>query len=225
MPIHDLPEFRDKTRVFEDRSDAARVLARMIEELRGSNALVMAIPTGGVPVAADIARELDLPLDVAVVSKITFPWNPEAGYGAVAFDGTVNLHEGMIFNMGLMETDISQGKQRTLEKVRRRLRLFRGDRPFPELKARAAVLVDDGLASGMTMETAVEALQRGGAERIVVAVPTGHEAALQRVSSKVDEVFCANVRGGWGFAVADAYRQWADVGESEALEILSRRVG
>jgi putative phosphoribosyl transferase len=223
MPIHDLPEFRDKTRVFEDRSDAARVLAKMIEDLRGSNAVVMAIPTGGVPVAAGIAEDLGLPMDVAVVSKITFPWNPEAGYGAVAFDGTVNLHEGMIFNMGLVETDISQGKQQTLEKVRRRLDAFRGDRPFPDLRERTVVLVDDGLASGMTMETAVEALHRAGAKHVVVAVPTGHEAALQRVSDKVDEVFCANVRGGWGFAVADAYRRWTDVRESEAQEILSRR--
>ncbi len=225
MPVHDLPELREKTRVFEDRNEAGRLLAGMLAALRGSATLVLAIPAGGVPVAAQVAEALDLPLDVAVVSKITFPWNPESGYGAVAFDGTVKLQQGMIFNMGLVETDISQGKQQTLDKVRRRLKDLRGQRPFPELKGQTVVLMDDGLASGMTMETAVEALQRAGAERIVVAVPTGHEAAVQRIAEKVDDVFCANVRGGWGFAVADAYRHWTDVREHEALEILNRVSG
>jgi putative phosphoribosyl transferase len=225
MPIHDIPEFRDRTHVFENRGDAALVLASMLEELRRSNAMVMAIPNGGLAVGAGIARELELPLDVAVVSKITFPWNPEAGYGAVAFDGTVKLHESMIFHMGLVETDVSQGKHQTLEKVHRRLETLRGNRPLPELKSRTVVPVDDGLASGMTMETATEALQRAGAERIVVAVPTGHEPALQGLAGKVHEIYCANIRGGWGFAVADAYRHWTEVRDNEALEILNSMRG
>jgi putative phosphoribosyl transferase len=221
MSIHDLPDLREQVGVFEDRADAGAVLANMLQPLRGADALVLAIPSGGVPVAAVVAESLDLPLDVAVVSKITFPWNPEAGYGAVAFDGTVRLHEGMIFNMGLVEPDISQGKQQTLDKVQRRLEALRGERPFPPLTGRTVILVDDGLASGMTMETAVEALRKAGVQGIVLAVPTGHEAAVQRLADKVDDVYCPNIRGGWGFAVADAYRHWTDVRENEALEILS----
>jgi len=221
MPLHEVPEFHDKTQVYQDRQHAGQVLAGLLQSYRGGDALVLAVPTRGIPIAAPLAQSLGLPLDVAVVSKITFPWNPEAGYGAVAFDGTVNLHQGLIDDMGLIEPEISKGIRLTRETVEDLAKLLRGERPFPDLNGRTVLLVDEGIASSITMETAIEALKRIGARSIIVAVATGYETSLQRLAREVDEVYCPNVRGGWGYEVAQAYRRWAEVTDSEAARIIA----
>lgn len=216
------PELRDRAAVFPDRRHAGRAVADMLSGYRDSEATILAIPSGGVPVAIEIAERLDLPLDVAVVSKITLPWNSEAGYGAVAFDGSVQLNEGLVRALGLGKTEVEKGIEATREKVRRRLKRLRADEKPPDLRRRAAIIVDDGLASGYTLLTAVEAVRSAGADFIVVAVPTGHTSSLARVSGEADEVYCANIRGGSRFAVADAYEEWRDVAEDEAAEMLRR---
>jgi putative phosphoribosyl transferase len=218
--ISDLLQLRNRIGVFRDRADAGKVLAGMMESYHNVNAIVLAIPAGGVPVGAMIAKKLELPLDVAVTTKITLPWNPEAGYGAVAFDGTVKLNEGLISYLGLSHREIRQGIERTTQKVRQRLKSLRGDRPLPELSGRTVVLVDDGLASGFTMRTAVEALHKAQAEQIVVAVPTAHQESLGHLIQEVDVIYCPNIRSGWSFAVADAYQYWSDMEEKEIEEIL-----
>jgi putative phosphoribosyl transferase len=213
------PELKEKIRVFRNRVQAGEVLAEMLESFRNSDSLVLAIPSGGVPVGAAMARALSLPLDVAVVSKITLPWNTEAGYGAVAFDGTIRLNEDLLSHLRLSPEQIETGKALTMEKVHRRLEKFRKGRPFPDLSNRKVILVDDGLASGFTLLTAVEALKKAGASSLIVAVPTGSQTAILKVSRRVEALYCANIRSGWGFAVASAYRRWTDVPEEEALEI------
>jgi putative phosphoribosyl transferase len=218
--ITDLPRLRNRIGVFRDRSEAGKVLAGMMESYRNSNAIVLAIPAGGVPVGAIIAEKLELPLDVAVTSKITLPWNPEAGYGAVAFDGTVKLNEALISYLGLSHREIRQGIERTTQKVQQRLKALRGDHPLPEFSGRPVILVDDGLASGFTMRTAVEALHKAQAEQIVIAVPTAHQESLGHLIHEVDVIYCPNIRSGWSFAVADAYQYWSDMEENEIEKIL-----
>ncbi|UCC66583.1 MAG: phosphoribosyltransferase [Deltaproteobacteria bacterium] len=212
-------EFRERSRVFRDRTHAGQILAEMLESFRNEDAMVMAIPAGGVPVAAVIAEKLHLPLEVAVVSKITLPWNTEAGYGAVAFDGTVRLNEDLLSQIRLTEREIQQGMDQTYQKVLTRVKKFRGNRAFPDLSRRPPILVDDGLASGFTLLVAVEALRKSGAQHIIVAVPTGHWSALQRTAREVEVVYCANIRSGWSFAVADAYERWWDMDEEEVARI------
>ncbi len=220
--IVDLENLRHRAPVFADRTEAGRVLAGMLQEYRGSDAWILAIPAGGVPVAAEVARALGLPLDVAVVSKILLPWNTEAGYGAVAFDGTVQLNQALVEQLGLSAQEVAQGVAETWAKVERRLARLRGGRPFPSLAGRPVILVDDGLASGFTMTTAIEALRRAGVSEIAVAVPTGHVQAARRVACCADRLYCANLRSGPSFAVADAYRYWYDVPEEEALALLGQ---
>lgn len=217
--VVDLPELRDRIGVFEDRAEAGRQLASMMEDLRGTDALVLGIPAGGVPVAAPLAAELELQLDVAVVSKITLPWNTEAGYGAVAFDGTVRINEPLRGRLSLSGEDVEEGIEATREKVQRRVLELRGERPLPDVSGRTVVLCDDGLASGFTMMTAVEAVREAGPERVIVAVPTAHTESIRRIIADVDCLYCCNMRGGGRFAVADAYRNWRDVplGEAKAL--------
>jgi putative phosphoribosyl transferase len=218
--IFDLPELSNRGQVFYDRAHAGAVLAGMLEDLRGTDALVFAIPAGGVPVAAKVVQQLNLPLDLAVVSKITLPWNTETGYGAVAFDGTVRLNQELIAALELQPGVVENGIAKTRAKVERRVRQLRGDRRLPDVTHHTVVLIDDGLASGFTMLTAVDAVRRLGAEKIIVAVPTGHASAVTRMSKKVDSLYCPNIRKGLSFAVADAYVQWTDVEEATVVEIL-----
>jgi predicted phosphoribosyltransferase len=221
--VRELQQLRERVWVFRDRAHAGEVLAGLLGDHCGADALILAIPAGGLPVAAALADALRLELDVAPVSKITLPWNTESGYGAVAFDGTVRLNQPLLERLGLTEQQVQDGIAGTRDKVLRRVERFRGQRPFPELADCACVLVDDGLASGFTMLTAVEALRKAGAKKLLVAVPTGHSRSVDRLLALVDGLFCANVRSGLSFAVADAYERWYDVGEEEALQLLNAR--
>jgi predicted phosphoribosyltransferase len=215
--IHYLPRLRECKSVFLDRTHAGRCITDMIKE---SDAVVMGIAAGGIPVAAVVARALGLSLDVAVVSKITLPWDTEAGYGAVAFDGSLRLDDALIVRSGLSRDQVQAGIDKTRIKVTERVRRLRRGKPMSKLSNKTVIVVDDGLASGYTIQVAVEALARCGVERIIVAVPTGHAAAVEKIARQVHALYCPNIRSGSRFAVADAYENWTDVSESEAETIL-----
>jgi len=218
--VTELPELRDCSPVFRDRRHAGEVLAGMLRDALPAGARILAIPAGGVPVAASLARALSLPLDVAVVSKITPSWNSEVGYGAVAFDGRVRVDAAARVRLGVGEREAERDAERAAAKVRRRVGLLRAGQGPLLAPGDTVVLVDDGLASGLTMETAVQAVRDAGAGRVIVAVPTGSAAAVERLAAAADEVACANVRGGRVFAVADAYERWSDVEEGSLPELL-----
>jgi len=220
--IHELARLRDRTRVFRDRGEAGAVLTGMLARNIPPGARILAIPAGGVPVALPLARALGVPLDVAVVSKITPSWHSEAGYGAVAFDGRVRVDEARREQLGVAASEVGKDVDRTAARVRRRVERFRGGRGPVVAPGDAAVLVDDGLASGVTMATAAEAVRAAGAARIVVAVPTASEEAAKRLAEVAEEVYCANLRAGPRFAVADAYVEWFDLDDAAVLEILTR---
>ena len=220
--IYDLPELRDRTHVFFDRNHAGQVLARLLEPHLQSGTVILAIPAGGVPVGAAVANQLKLGLDVVVVSKITLPWNTEAGYGAVAFDGTLQLNEDLLSYLDLTEHQIQQGIQKTRARVDQRTRSLRGKKPFPELSQKKVIVIDDGLASGFTMLVAVTALVKAGAQNITVAVPTGHMESADRIAKTVSALYIPNIRGGRHFAVADAYENWSDVKDEEISEIMKK---
>ncbi|MCK5363241.1 MAG: phosphoribosyltransferase [Gammaproteobacteria bacterium] len=218
--ITDLPELRDCVRVFQDRGHAGRLLSQMLAVYGHSDALVLAIPAGGIPVAVAIGKCLNLPVDVVVVSKITFPWNTEAGYGALAFDGTLRVNDALLARTGLSEQQIVKGVEQTRRKIERRVTRMRHGLAPLDVGERTLIVVDDGLASGFTMRVAVEALVQQGATSIVIAVPTGHAGAVTDLAASVQAVYCANVRTGWSFAVADAYEHWSDIDEDEAVRML-----
>lgn len=218
--ILEIEKLRDRTGLFANRNEAGQVLSGLVRQLDLQHPLVFAIPAGGLPISVPLAEALSCPLDVAVVSKITLPWNTEAGYGAVAFDGSYLLNEAMIRAVGLNEREVARGLEKTRTKVARRVAALRKGRPMPDLLAHEVLLVDDGLASGFTMRTAVAALRRAGTKELIVAVPTGHEDAVRSMAKQVDVVCCANIRRGRSFAVASAYRHWSDVSEAEAEQIL-----
>ena len=220
--VQEITALRDQVGVFADRTEAGVVLADLILQCALPQPLLLAIPAGGVSVAAAIADELRLPFDLAVVSKITLPWNAEVGYGAVAFDNSYRLNPALIAAVGLTDEEVEQGIAVTRAKVARRVRTLRGNEPLPDLSAHDVVVIDDGLASGFTMLVAVDALRRAGAGSIMVAVPTGHSESVRRLQVSVETVCCANIRHGATFAVASAYRDWNDISETECAVILQR---
>jgi putative phosphoribosyl transferase len=222
--LHELVQLTDRAHVFRDREHAGEVLASMLSEYVGSDTIVLAIPAGGVPVAAPIARLLRLPLEVIPVSKILLPWTTEAGCGAVAFDGSVFVDTYSVARFQLTEDDIVKSTCAARDKVERRVRQLRGHRPL-DLRNRTAIVVDDGIAAGSTMRAAINALRRQNASRIVVAVPTAHRSSLEALAGSVEALHCANVRGGFRFAVADAYEHWADVTDNEAAKALEHDAG
>ena len=220
--LEELPDLRDRERVFRDRRHAGEVLARMLEGRLPAGAKVLAIPAGGVPVAAAMAEALGLPLDVAVVSKVTPSWDTEVGYGAIAFDGRVRIDAGARTRLGVKDEEARKGIERTTAKVRQRVERLRGNAGPLVAPGETAVLVDDGLASGLTMTTAIEALREASAARVLVAVPTASGSAASRLERVSDGIWCPNVRTGWTFAVAAAYEEWSDVDEPAVVEILER---
>lgn len=220
--VHDVPELRDRAPVFRDRAHAGETLAGMLAEFKRRGAIVLVIPAGGVPVAAEVAKRLELALDLAVVSKILLPWTTESGYGAVAWDGTVWMNEDNARYYRLTKEQIAASTAEAMRKVQRRYARLRGSRPMPELANRIALLSDDGIAAGSTMRAAIHALRKLDARRIMVAVPTGHDRSVRAIAAHADAVYCANLRGGPQFAVADAYEDWTDVSEDDAAAVLAR---
>jgi len=220
--IIDEPSLRNRTQVFEDRLEAGRRLAHMLEKKPHKDAIVLAIPSGGVPVGLAISQQLRVPLDVVVVRKVPIPDNPEAGFGAIALDSTLVLNEPLVYQLGLDHETIQTIASARLKEIRERLEKFRGKRKPADLNHRDLIIVDDGLASGFTMLVAVRSLKKHNPASIVVAVPTAHIEALRRISPEVDKVYCLNVRSGSLFAVADAYAHWYDVSDEEVKEYLRK---
>lgn len=211
---------RDRIHVFEDRRDAGKLLAERLVPYKGTDSIILAIPSGGVPVATEIASVLNLHMDLIIVRKIQLPYNPEAGFGAMEPDGKIILNEGLLDQLKLTEDEITAQRKKTMEIIKKRNKIFRGEKLFPSLKNKIVIIVDDGLASGYTMLAAIRFIKRMMPQRIVVAIPTGSKRTVEFILPEVDELVCLNVRSGFSFAVADAYRNWYDLTDDEVLSLL-----
>jgi len=211
---------RDKVRVFKDRKEAGILLAKTLSGYRGADGIVLGVPSGGVPVAAEVAEALGLPLDLVIVRKVQIPYNPEAGFGAVGPDSEVSLNADLVSRLGLTEKEVERQIQKTKDIINSRNELFRGGLPFPSLRDRVVIIVDDGLASGYTMLSAVDFIKSHRPEKVVVAVPTAPKRTVDLILPHVDELVCLNVRSGLVFAVADAYENWYDLEDEEVISIL-----
>jgi len=220
--LHELTQFRNRHQVFADRPDAGRVLAEMLLPEYGGidDGIILSIPSGGVSVGLEIARLLRLPHDLMIVRKLQIPGNTEAGCGAMGLDGKLFLNEEMLSHLRLTDAQIESQAAIVREELRRRNRLFRGDRPRPDLAGKTVILVDDGLASGYTMLAAATSAREANVAGLVMAVPTALVNSIEKVGSLADEVYCANVLDFWPFAVANAYRYWRDLSRQEVVELI-----
>ena len=221
--IFEKKELRGKNYVFKDRDEAGSMLAEILapQYKAAQDAIVLAIPSGGVPVGLQVRRRLNFPFDLIIVRKIPIPHNPEAGYGAVTLEGGVFLNEELVTRLGLSPSQIENHITQRKKELEERNVLFRGKKPLSDLLGKTAILVDDGLASGYTMMASVHSAKNRGAKEIVVAVPTAPQETIEKIEPMVDAIYCLNVRDRIFFAVADAYEHWYDLSKEQVLELLA----
>lgn len=179
--------------VFRDRHHAGRELAALLVPLARELPLVFGLPRGGVPVAVEVARALDAPLDVLTVRKLGAPGNAELAVGAVAEDGTAVFNMGLALGVGMDQAQLDRVVERETRELHRRMERFRGRWEPVDVGNRTAIVVDDGLATGLSDLAAVRALRRRGAARIVVAVPVGSREAVSLLKGEADEVVCHTI--------------------------------
>lgn len=213
----DAPDTRER---FEDRRDAGRRLAPLLDRTRDGDLVVLALPRGGVPVGYEVARALEAPLDVLVVRKLGVPGHEELAMGAVAAGGVRVLNEEVLSLAGVRDEDLAEATEREREELERRERAYREGRPPVPVAGRDVVVVDDGLATGATMRAAVEALRELGPASITVAVPVGSEEALASLRGVADDVVCA-IAPRWFRAVGEWYEDFGQTGDDEVRELLA----
>jgi predicted phosphoribosyltransferase len=209
-------------RVFDDREQAGRALAAELAAWRSRpGALVLGLPRGGVPVAFEVADALGLPLDVLVVRKLGLPSQPELAMGAIASGGALVVNEDVLRYLPSGGDAFEAVRAREQRELERREREYRGDRPPLGLRGRSVILVDDGLATGATMEAAVRSLQSLGAQRVVVAVPVASTEARDRITAVADEVVCLEAPEFFS-AVGQWYREFGQTTDAEVTGLLER---
>jgi len=204
---------------FEDRGDAGRQLAERLARYKEDCPVVFALPRGGVPVGAEISRSLQARLEVVVARKLGAPGQPEFGIGAVAPGGVRVLNERAVQSLGIPEDYLDWISARESEEAERRLRLFRGEHPYPDLTTRTAILVDDGLATGMTARAALLALRRLNPYRLVLAVPVCAPQTAELLRPEADDLVCLLLPTKLE-AVGLWYRNFEQVPDEEVVRML-----
>ncbi len=210
------------TRRFLDRAAAGQALARRLLPWKGRDVLVLALPRGGVPVAAPVADALGAPLDVLVVRKIGVPWQPELGVGAIAEDGTVVFDPAAMRRLGVSEASLGRVIDRERAEIARRVEGYRRGRPMPSMAGRAVIIVDDGVAMGGTARAAMRAARRAGAAEIVLAVPVIAADMLEALRGEPGSAVAVLVPPDLG-AVGEWYEDFEQVSDTEVLETLGSR--
>ena len=185
-----------------------------------------AIPNGGVPITEGFCTHFNLNYDILIVRKIKIPYNTEAGFGSVTTDGTVLINQPLLSKLNLSEKSINASIELTKTEIKERLIFYNKRRNLvnfyeQHIKNRNVFILDDGLASGFTMLAAINMIKKYYPKKIFIAVPTAPLRTIKNVKPNVDEIFCPNIREVMWFAVADAYKNWYDVPESEVLKIIT----
>jgi putative phosphoribosyl transferase len=208
---------------FADRADAGRRLAAALAHLKSEDPVVLALPRGGVAVGYEIARALAAPLDVVLVRKIGVPWQPELALGAVSdgADPQLFIDRDMSAALGIPDDYVTGETRRQLEEVERRRKIYCGERPPIALPGHAAIVVDDGIATGATMRVALRAVRARGPKRLVLAVPVAPPESLALLEDEVDETVCLQAPGGLG-AIGFYYSDFHQLSDAEVTDLLAR---
>lgn len=212
--------------VFKDRIEAGRQLGERLKQAYADpgDAVVLALPRGGVPVAAEVARILGLPLDLLVVRKLGFPGQEELAMGAIASGGATILNRELLDQLAVSESAIQATTERERAELHRRERLYRGDHPLPRLCGRTVILVDDGLATGSTMRAAIAAVMQSKPEKVIVAVPVAPPDTVAMLSAEADDIVALNEPEMF-LGVGRWYRDFSQTNDDEVRDLLSRAWG
>ena len=205
--------------VFKNREEAGKKLAKELEKYKAEKPIVLAIPRGGIIVGKEIAKELNSKLDLVIPRKIGAPWEKELAIGAVAPDGSLILNEDLIKELEVPQAYIQAEKERELKEIERRLKVYRGDKKFPELKNKVVILVDDGIATGATIKAAINFVKNQEPKKIVVAVPVAPLDTLKELEREVDEIVCLEKPKFMG-AISEFYLDFRQVEDEEVIKIM-----
>ncbi len=208
---------------FLDRAEAGRKLARALASYKDQNPVVLALPRGGLPVAAEIAAALEAPLDIVLVRKIGVPYQPELAMGAVVDGGepvTVR-NEDVISAAGVSEREFKAACSRELVEIERRRVLFLGQRRRAEIAGHTAIVTDDGVATGATARAALQAIRKRGPKKLVLAIPVAASDTVEELRSEVDDLVCLEAPRRFG-AVGAFYADFSQVPDEEVNAILAR---
>ncbi len=209
-------------RAFSNRVEAGRLLAEKLEKYAGrDDAIVLGLPRGGVPVAYEVARRLNVPLDVFIVRKLGAPGFEELAVGAIASGGVRVLNDDVVRALPNADEIIESVTAKETAELERREQIYRDGRPAPDLRGRVVILVDDGLATGATMRAAVAALRQRDVGKIVIGVPVGAAETCREFEIEVDETICA-IAPEWFQAVGQYYEDFSQTSDEEVRELLAR---
>ena len=209
--------------IFSDRSDAGRRLAKTLSKYRNANTVVLALPRGGVPVAAEVAEALDAPLDLVLVRKIGVPAQPELAMGAVV-DGVAPIvvrNDEVIELVGVTASEFDEASARELAEIERRRHLYIGERARAEIAGQVVIVIDDGIATGATVRAALQAIRKRKPKELVLAVPVAPPDTVRQLRREVDKLVCLEMPEIFG-AIGYFYRDFRQVDDRKVLEILNR---
>ncbi|MEO1132460.1 MAG: phosphoribosyltransferase [Cyanobacteria bacterium J06639_1] len=209
-------------RRFHNRREAGRLLATEIARYaKCPTAIVLGLPRGGVTVAYEIAKALDLPLGICLVRKLGVPWHPELAMGAIAANGVMVLNSDVITSLGIAKADIDAVAAAERQELARRERAYRGDRPAPDLAGKTVIVVDDGIATGSSLRAALTVLRQQSPARIVVAVPMMPGETHALLHHETDELVCL-LQPVPFFAIGAWYEHFEQVSDAEVKTLLQR---
>ena len=206
--------------ILKDRVEAGKRLASAVKSV-GKDAIILGVPRGGVVVGFEVAQALCVPLDIIVTKKIGAPENPELAIGAVAEDGTYILDEDILRQIYVPKEYITEQVERQKQEIQRRLIRYRGDVPYPNLKNREVVVIDDGVATGSTLKAALRLLRGKGAKTVVVAVPVGPPETIRELRKLADRVVVLFTPEPF-YAIGQFYVDFSQTSDKEVIELLRR---
>jgi putative phosphoribosyl transferase len=205
--------------LFADRVDAGKRLAQALKAHVGKDAVVLAIPRGGVVVGYEVAKALALSLDVIIPRKIGAPKNPELAIGAMTEDGTILLDGRLVDYLSVSQEYIEEESEAQKAEIHRRLRLYRGDIPYPSLKGREVILIDDGIATGSTMKAALASVRKRGAKSVIIAIPVGPPSTIRELEKEADRVVCLHAPEVF-YAIGQFYGDFTQTQDEEVIRLL-----
>lgn len=209
-------------KIFKDRIEAGDLLAEQLLKYKDKRGVVvLALPRGGVPIGFQVAKALNVPLDIFLVRKLGVPFQEELAMGAIASGGVVVFNDDILRMINISSDVIEEVKRQELAVLNHREKLYRGDRPIPDIKDKTIILIDDGIATGATIRAAIQALKKLQSKKIVVATPVAPLDTCELLRGEVDEVVCLEMPYPF-YAIGNWYQDFSQTSDEEVQELLDR---
>lgn len=205
--------------IFKNRIEAGKQLAELLEPLVENDAVILGLPRGGVPVAYEVAKALKKPLDVIIVRKLGVPWQPELAFGAMGEENEIYLNDSIIQEVGISKEVQAEIEAREREEIKNRQMRFRGERKPLNIMDKCVIIVDDGIATGATIQVAIKVAKKRGAHEVIVAAPVAARESMRQVSSQVSKCLVLDIPDHF-YAVGEWYEDFSTVTDEEVANIL-----